>query len=74
MLESRPRNVTGVGLFLFFGFVEGWLFTAVIKNKFWACDYSCNYLVSKVKSCSENNNTMLAKPLICDKPEVVFIL
>lgn len=33
-----------------------------------------SYLVSKVKSCSENNNTMLAKPSICDKPEVVFIL
>ena len=51
-------------LLLFPGFREGWIFTAVIKNKFWACDCSCNYLVSKVKSSSENNNTMLAKPSV----------
>lgn len=72
LLKPPPGNFIGEDLRLFPGFREGWIFTAIIKNKFWAFDCLYSYLVSKVKRFSENNNTMLAKTSVCDKQLRVF--
>lgn len=59
LLNPPPGNFLGKDLCPFPGFRAGWIFTAIIKSKFWACDCSYSYLVSQVKGFIENNNTLL---------------